>query len=167
MRIWSLHPKYLDSKGLTALWRETLLGKHVLENKTKGYKNHPQLIRFKKYPDPLFAINFYLREIYLEAKNRNYNYDKNKFDFSLFKKLKYSEKIFVNTEQVEYEIKHLLKKLKVRDAKKYKELNTELKKVKELKIKNKNPNQKEGQSILEIHPLFKIKIGGIEEWEIV
>ena len=48
MRIWSLHPKYLDSKGIVALWRETLLAKNVLEGKTKGYKNHPQLIRFKK-----------------------------------------------------------------------------------------------------------------------
>ena len=40
MRIWSLHPKYLDAKGIVALWRETLLAKHVLEGKTKGYKNH-------------------------------------------------------------------------------------------------------------------------------
>jgi len=43
MRIWSLHPKYLDSKGMVALWREALLAKQVLLNKTKGYKNHPQL----------------------------------------------------------------------------------------------------------------------------
>jgi len=42
MRIWSIHPKYLDAKGLVALWRETLLAKHVLEGKTKGYTNHPQ-----------------------------------------------------------------------------------------------------------------------------
>ena len=47
MRIWSIHPKYLDTKGLVALWRETLLAKNVLEEKTKGYKYHPQLIRFK------------------------------------------------------------------------------------------------------------------------
>jgi hypothetical protein len=47
MRIWSLHPKYLDAKGLVALWRESLLAKQALESKTKGYKNHPQLNRFK------------------------------------------------------------------------------------------------------------------------
>jgi hypothetical protein len=41
MRLWSLHPKYLDSKGLVALWREALLAKAVLNEKTKGYKNHP------------------------------------------------------------------------------------------------------------------------------
>ncbi|HRQ69172.1 MAG TPA: pyrimidine dimer DNA glycosylase/endonuclease V, partial [bacterium] len=27
MRIWSIHPKYLDNIGLVALWRETLLAK--------------------------------------------------------------------------------------------------------------------------------------------
>jgi len=48
MRIWSLHPKYLDAKGLVALWRETLLAKNVLEGKTTGYRNHPQLERFKR-----------------------------------------------------------------------------------------------------------------------
>jgi hypothetical protein len=47
MRIWSIHPKYLDIKGLVALWREALLAKHVLEGRTKGYRNHPQLDRFK------------------------------------------------------------------------------------------------------------------------
>ena len=60
MRIWSIHPKYLDTKGLVAVWRETLLGKHVLEGKTKGYKNHPQLLRFKAANNPIDAINQYL-----------------------------------------------------------------------------------------------------------
>jgi len=46
MRIWSLHPKYLDTKGLVALWRDALLARHVLQGKTTGYKNHPQLNRF-------------------------------------------------------------------------------------------------------------------------
>jgi len=67
MRLWSLHPKYLDSKGLVALWRETLLAKHVLEGKTKGYRNHPQLDRFKLSEDPLAAINYYLQMIYEES----------------------------------------------------------------------------------------------------
>lgn len=70
MRIWSLHPQYLDTKGLVALWRETLLAKHVLEGKTKGYKNHPQLDRFKARPDPVNAINAYLAEVFHEAERR-------------------------------------------------------------------------------------------------
>lgn len=65
MRIWSLHPKYLDVKGLTAVWKETLLAKTVLENKTKGYKQHSQLIRFKDTDDALSYINLYLKHIYI------------------------------------------------------------------------------------------------------
>ena len=49
MRLWSLHPKYMDSKGLVALWREGLLARAVLKGQTNGYINHPQLIRFKNY----------------------------------------------------------------------------------------------------------------------
>jgi len=56
MRIWSLHPKYLDSKGLVALWREALLAKHVLEGKTVRYNNHPQLNRFKQAHSPVGCI---------------------------------------------------------------------------------------------------------------
>jgi len=77
MRIWSVHPKYLDSKGLIALWREALLAKKVLEGKTKGYKNHPQLKRFKNSNDALNCINQYLTSVYEEALNRGYNFSKN------------------------------------------------------------------------------------------
>ncbi len=36
MRLWSLHPRYLDAKGLVALWREALLAQAVLKGQTKG-----------------------------------------------------------------------------------------------------------------------------------
>ena len=72
MRIWSLHPKYLDTMGLLALWRETLLAKKVLEGKTKGYKNHSQLHRFKTAKKPIDTLNFYLKSIWLEAKKKLY-----------------------------------------------------------------------------------------------
>ena len=29
MRLWTLHPKYLDGVGLVALWREALLARAV------------------------------------------------------------------------------------------------------------------------------------------
>src|SRR5580765_3188700 len=112
MRIWSLHPKYLDTKGLVALWRETLLAKHVLEGKTRGYKNHPQLARFKKSKKPLETINQYLAGVFVEASSRNYNFDKTKIDWN-FK----SAKLKVTSGQVDYEIKHLLNKLSQRDLK--------------------------------------------------
>ena len=64
MRLWSLHPKYLDTKGLLALWREGLLAQKVLAGKTKGYKNHPQLDRFKAHGSPRKAIGRYLLDIW-------------------------------------------------------------------------------------------------------
>ena len=66
MRIWSVHPKYLDKKGLVALWHETLLAKNVLEGNTKGYKNHSQLTRFKNSKNPLQGINQHLEVVYRE-----------------------------------------------------------------------------------------------------
>ncbi len=75
MRIWSLHPKYIDSKGLVALWRETLLAQNVLLGKTKGYKNHPQLERFKEHENPLAAIGSYLLYVQEEASERGYNFN--------------------------------------------------------------------------------------------
>ena len=47
MRIWSLHPSLLDRRALVACWRETLLAQKVLRGLTRGYTNHPQLIRFR------------------------------------------------------------------------------------------------------------------------
>ncbi|HAJ78756.1 MAG TPA: hypothetical protein DCO75_03215 [Fibrobacteres bacterium] len=140
MRIWSLHPKYLDTKGLVALWRETLLAKKVLEHKTKGYKEHPQLIRFKASTHPVNAINFYLETVWLEAEKRNYNFDKSKFA-----EITDIEKLNVNSGQLDFEKNHLLKKLKFRDEKKYNEI---------IDIVN-----------FETNPLFNLINGGIEPWE--
>ena len=142
MRIWSLHPKYLDAKGIVALWRETLLAKHVLENKTKGYKNHPQLNRFKKLKNPPDAINGYLEHVFNEAQLRHYNFDAGKFS-RLFRKIK----IKVTSGQLEFEFSHLLKKLKIRDPELFKEL--------------------KGIKKIEPHPMFRVVKGEIEEWEII
>jgi hypothetical protein len=79
MSIWSLHTKYSDTIGLVALWRITLLARNVLEGNTKGYKNHPQLNRFKTAKEPLNCINSYLKFFWEEAKERNYNFNESKF----------------------------------------------------------------------------------------
>lgn len=142
MRIWSLHPKYLDSKGLIALWREALLAKHVLEGKTKGYKNHPQLERFKEAKAPVDAINQYLKEIYTEASHRNYNFDKEKINWNVT-----HSKLKVTNGQLNYEVKHLLNKLHVRDLSRYNEFQL---------IKT-----------FQTHPLFEVIEGDIESWEIL
>ena len=142
MRIWSIHPQYLDAKGLVALWRETLLAKHVLQGKTKGYKNHPQLYRFKKLKSPVEAIDQYLDSVLKEAIQRGYNFDATKISRP-FKKIK----IKVNEGQMQYEAGHLLKKLKERDNLRYKQFKL---------IENAKP-----------HPMFRVMKGEIEEWEIV
>ncbi len=114
MRIWSLHPKYLDAKGLVALWRETLLAKNVLEGKTKAYLNHPQLNRFKETKDPIGAIHVYLDFIWQEAKTRGYNFNSNKFD-----KYDNIDLLPVNSGQLAFEKEHLLRKLAIRDQAKF------------------------------------------------
>lgn len=142
MRIWSLHPQYLDTRGLVALWRETLLAQHVLENKTKGYKNHPQLTRFKRTKYPVDSINFYLSFILEEARLRNYNFNATKIS-PTFKRFK----LTVTKGQLDYEFRHLLKKLEKRDPQKFKQVNS---------LRSIQP-----------HPMFRIKAGEIESWEIV
>jgi hypothetical protein len=142
MRIWSLHPQHLDAKGLVALWRETLLAQKVLLGETKGYRNHPQLTRFKNHPDPLAAIAAYLQEVLREAVRRGYNFDASKI---LRKGTR--AKIRVNEGQIAYELAHLLEKLKVRDSAAYARL-----------IQYGHPA---------IHPLFKVVRGEIEDWEVV
>ena len=82
MRIWSLHPKYLDRQGLTACWRETLLAQAVLAGRTRGYRAHPQLERFREHPDPIGAVGWYLHGIADEAEARGYRYDRDRVDRS-------------------------------------------------------------------------------------
>ncbi|MEM5766463.1 MAG: pyrimidine dimer DNA glycosylase/endonuclease V [Candidatus Aenigmatarchaeota archaeon] len=117
MRLWSLHPKYLDKLGLIAVWREGLLAKKVLENKTKGYRNHPQLVRFKNYEKPLIAINAYLFEIYKEGKRRSYKFDLRKIEAVEAKWI-----IPITSDQLKFEFEHLLGKLRKRCKEKYLEL---------------------------------------------
>lgn len=115
MRLWSLSPHYLDAKGIVALWRETLLAQAVLHGKTKGYKNHPQLNRFR---DQEHLLGQYLHFICDEAETRDYNFDRTKIIKVRAKPLKI---IPVTKGQIFYEWEHLLKKLKTRDPDRYKE----------------------------------------------
>ena len=60
MRLWTLHPRYLDPQGLVALWREALLARAVLRGEIRGYRHHPQLDRFRAQAAPVSALNAYL-----------------------------------------------------------------------------------------------------------
>jgi hypothetical protein len=140
MRIWSLHPRYLDQKGLTAVWRESLLAQKVLCGETRGYRSHPQLLRFRQQPDPLGAIGAYLQAVQAEATRRGYHFQEAKI-------LQPGQvnKIDVPLGQVQYEWEHLKKKLAQRDP-------ARLEKI-----------QAEGDP--ELHPLFLQVPGGVAEWE--
>jgi hypothetical protein len=141
MRLWSIHPKYLDTKGLTACWRESLLARKVLTLQTKGYKHHPQLKRFSAQPDPLSAINQYLLFIFNEALRRGFAFDNSKLNHGAAKAVK----IPITTGQMIFEINHLKKKLWQRDRLKYSA-------IKMINIPLPNP-------------VFKVIKGDIEEWE--
>lgn len=140
MRLWSLHPKYLDRQGLLAVWREGLLAQKVLQGKTRGYRNHPQLQRFKEQNDPLAAIGVYLRGVHRESVIRSYGFDRGKIVSS-----RKAIKIKVTAGQAEHEFKHLLKKLRQRDQKKY------------LAIR---PGKR-----IQLHPVFRKITGPVESWE--
>jgi hypothetical protein len=140
MRLWTLHPKYLDVKGLVAVWREALLAQKVLQGKTQGYRSHPQLVRFKNHPRPVAVISTYLTIILKEAKARGYQFDERKISGSRF----YGS--LVETDgQLLYEWHHLKRKLRERNYQKYLALRS---------IVKPKPN-----------PLFKIIPGSCQKWE--
>jgi len=142
MRLWSIHPVYLDSKGLVALWREGLLAQNVLLEKTKGYKNHPQLIRFKNTDNSEITIANYLQYVVDEADTRGYKFNRDKIVNN-----GESSNLEVTEGQLEYEFNHLLSKLKVRDPNRYEDLKS---------IKAIKP-----------HPIFTKTDGVIEDWEVI
>ena len=140
MRLWSLHPQYLDPQGLVALWREALLAQNVLRNKTRGYKNHPQLERFKKHSHPQQAIAAYLQSVWDESRRRGYEFNSRKIG-----RKKAALKISVTKGQVQYEFRWLCRKLRKRSLKQY-----------HLIVSTKNPKP---------HPFFKQTKGATEAWE--
>jgi hypothetical protein len=109
VRIWSLHPSYLDRQGLTACWRESLLAQAVLLQRTRGYRNHPQLVRFRALPDPAGGIGAYLTGIADEAQRRGYSFNR-----SLIESADTAVRITVTAGQAEFEWGHLMSKLRIR-----------------------------------------------------
>ena len=147
MRLWSIHPKYLDCKGLVACWREGLLAQAVLEGKTKGYKNHPQLDRFRAVGGGIYAINAYLHYLVSEAKERGYKFNTEKLrPFE-----EHEPMISVTNFQVGYEWGLLQYKIAIRKGEKIERFNPYL------------LTCEEAQNI--VHPIFKVIPGRVEYWE--
>lgn len=142
MRLWSLHPQYLDPKGLLALWREGLLAQAVLADRTRGYKHHPQLTRFIQTGAPCDYIAAYLRQVYAESVRRGYQ-----FNEKLIGCGGTARQLNVTSEQLQYEWQHLANKLKTRAPCWIGQFES---------VKQPEP-----------HPLFRVVGGGIAEWEAV
>jgi hypothetical protein len=140
MRLWSLNPRYLDPQGLVALWREALLARAVLAGTTRGYRNHPQLERFLSHATPQAVISSYLQGVHAEAEVRGYSFDRSKIGL-----VQIQVPVPVTSDQIQYEWRHLLMKLEVR-----------------------NPAlHRQWRDVVtpECHPLFRVQPGPIETWE--
>ena len=140
MRLWTLHPKYLDAKGLVALWREALLAQKVLRGQTRGYRHHPQLIRFVETNHPPAALATYLIAVHEESVRRGYQ-----FDVSKIGRRRFHGRIKETRGQLLYEWRHLKRKLKKRDPKRLRN---------SASLKTPLP-----------HPLFRVVPGKVREWE--
>jgi len=139
MRLWTLHPKYLDPQGLVALWREALLAQRVLQGRARGYRSHPQLHRFREADEPLAAIAAFLRGVHAEAVARGYA-----FDERLIGGDGIHPQIPTARGQLLFEVQHLRAKLGRRSPRLAARLNT------------RRPVA---------HPLFRIVRGDVEAWE--
>ncbi len=140
MRLWTVHPQYLDSKGLVAAWREALLAQKVLGGATRGYRHHPQLARFQAAAQPLAAIGAFLAGLLSEAQRRGY-----KFDAAKVSRLKFRGQMPETAGQLLYEWGHLKAKLRARAP----GLERRLRRV----------------TVPEPHPLFRIVPGSVWDWE--
>jgi hypothetical protein len=140
MRLWSLHPRYLDPQGLVALWREALLARAVLRGKTRGYRHHPQLQRFESHPAPRSAISAYLGAVHAEAAARGYSFDGSKVGA-----VRRIEPMRVTRGQLAYEWEHLLAKLARRSPQHYRRWRAV-----------RSP---------QCHPILVCRAGPVESWE--
>lgn len=137
MRLWTLHPRYLDAQGLVSVWRKALLARQVLRGRTKAYRNHPQLERFRTHAAPVSAINAYLLAVHEEAVARGYAFDRKKLG-----PVRNRARIRVTDGQLDYEWRHLRRKLAERC-----------------------PERARRAGKLVAHPLFRIVPGPVEAWE--
>jgi hypothetical protein len=140
LRIWSVHPRFLDGKGLVACWRETLLAQAVLAGRTRGYTRHPQLIRFRAQEDPMGTIGAYLVGLADEADMRGYRFDRSRIDRADTR----VALVPVTDGQLAYEQRHLLAKLAQRSP--------------EVAARWRD-------AAVEPHPLFRVVSGPVERWE--
>ena len=140
MRLWTLHPRWLDAQGLVALWREALLAQKVLAGQTRGYRQHPQLARFRAHREPGAVIATYLHGVADEAVLRGYTFDRSRI---LEPRRRLTLK--ATTGQLRFERGHLHAKLTVRDPERAPALAR--------------------ARVLTAHPMFRVVPGPVADWE--
>ena len=140
MRLWTVHPRYLDPKGLVAAWREALLAQKVLAGATRGYRHHPQLARFQARDNPVAVIATFLAGIAEEAGRRGY-----RFDTTRISRRRFRGQLPETDGQLLYEWGHLRAKLRARAP----QLHRQFRNI----------------TMPEPHPLFRIISGEVREWE--
>jgi hypothetical protein len=140
MRLWTLHPRYLDSRGLVALWREGLLAQAVLRGRTRGYRHHPQLSRFREARAPVATIAYYLHIVQAEGARRGFRLDPGKIA-----RVRQVDRRLTTRGQLSYEWLHLMAKLRSRDVERFR-----------VQSRTHWP---------QAHPLFRIVPGDVEDWE--
>ena len=164
VRVWTIHPKYLDPKGIQAVWRDTLLLQELMVNPSKtGYITHPQYKRrirkfYRKYNNliifhflifdrwfhfttPIDDVGYYLRHVYFESQKRNHNFVRGK----ILRDIDNVTKHTVTFDQLQYELEHLKRKCITRDPQHYERIES---------LKLPYP-----------HPLFSPILGEVEAWE--
>jgi len=147
VRIWSVHPGYLDRQGLVACWRESLLAQAVLAGRTRGYRNHSQLVRFRPTPDPVATIGAYLVALAEEATARGYRFDATRIErpAPIGRGAGEVAPLPVTDGQVVHEWAHLRAKLAVRSPERLPGV--------------------DAVTVVEVHPLFVRVPGPVEPWE--
>lgn len=145
VRLWSLHPRYLDRQALVAVWREALLAQRVVEDPGLGYGRHPQLERFRAQPDPKGAVARFLSVIADEADRRGYRFDRSRISVVDAGEPAVTETIPVQEGQLAFEWRHLGRKLQHRSPEIWRQWQH---------LDRPDP-----------HPLFRPVPGGIESWE--
>ena len=125
---------------MVALWREALLAQAVLLGRTRGYRRHPQLARFRAAPAPVAMIAAYLRVVHAEGARRGF-----RLEAGRIARAGHVAPRPTTRGQMTYEWRHLMNKLRQRDPARFRVLQ-----------RMRRPSA---------HPLFHVAAGGPEAWE--
>ena len=140
MRLWSIHPDLLDRAALVSGWREGLLAQKVLRGLTRGYRNHPQLERFRALPDPVAGVATWLHGLADAADARGYRFDRSRVVMPVG-----PQRLTLTDGQLDLEWRHLLAKVTAREPAWLERLDC--------------PNTPRP------HPIFDLVPGPVAEWE--